>query len=346
LEYTIGSRQYELSNHLGNVLAVISDWKIPVISGASVLSYNTVVVSSQDYSPFGVTLSGRSWSAGYRYGFQNQETDNEMWGGAISFKYRVEDARLGRFFSVDDLVSEYPWNSPFAFSENEVIAFEELEGREKKPNRGGAYPCPVIEDKIKTNKFHEKKTMITVVETVYANQPNIKTVNINSRVNKNLRIHLKARFGVQVTFRSFQVPDRLIVSRDEQPKFDSGLVATDPNNDGVDENPVNPIIPGSGEFEVTVIAGPLPPGYETTQYGITVTSMEQKVVTVKKYLIWGIIPIKINRKVEYRNLNTQSQLPEGIVKEKISKEENNEVNRISRRKQGKMWRKVTKKNRL
>jgi hypothetical protein len=36
LEYTIGSRQFELSNHLGNVLAVISDWKVPVISGASV----------------------------------------------------------------------------------------------------------------------------------------------------------------------------------------------------------------------------------------------------------------------------------------------------------------------
>jgi hypothetical protein len=63
-------------------------------------------------------------------------------------------------------------------------------------------------------------------------------------------------------------------------------------------------------------------------------------------VIWGRIPIKTNRKIEYRNLNTQSQLPEGIVDEKTSIEENNKVNRISRRKQGKMWRQVTKKNRL
>jgi RHS repeat-associated protein len=130
LDYTIGEKQYELSNHLGNVLAVISDWKVPVISGASVVSYTTVVVSSQDYSPFGVTLEGRSWSVGYRYGFQNQETDDEMWGGAISFKYRVEDARLGRFFSVDPLGPDYPWNSTYAFSENRLLDGVELEGLE------------------------------------------------------------------------------------------------------------------------------------------------------------------------------------------------------------------------
>jgi RHS repeat-associated protein len=133
LEYSVGKKQYELSNHLGNVLAVISDWKVPVISGASVVSYTSVVVSSQDYSPFGVTLEGRSWSAGYRYGFQNQETDNEMWGGAINYKYRVEDPRLGRFFSVDPLYVQFPWNSNYAFSENRVLDGVELEGCEWQP---------------------------------------------------------------------------------------------------------------------------------------------------------------------------------------------------------------------
>ena len=112
------------------MLAVISDWKVPVISGASVVSYTTVVVSSQDYSPFGVTLEGRSWSVGYRYGFQNQETDDELWGGAISFKYRVEDARLGRFFSVDPLFYTYPSNGTYNFAENKVIWAIELEGLE------------------------------------------------------------------------------------------------------------------------------------------------------------------------------------------------------------------------
>jgi RHS repeat-associated protein len=66
----------------------------------------------------------------YRYGFQGQEEDQEMWEGAVSYKYRVEDARLGRFFSVDPLTKEYPFYSTYAFSGNRVIDSFELEGLE------------------------------------------------------------------------------------------------------------------------------------------------------------------------------------------------------------------------
>ncbi len=41
------------------------------------------------------------------------------------------DARIGRFWSVDPLRSDYPWNSTYAFAENSPIAFLELEGLEK-----------------------------------------------------------------------------------------------------------------------------------------------------------------------------------------------------------------------
>ena len=47
----------------------------------------------------------------YRYGFNGKEEDGELWSGSVTYKYRVEDARLGRFFSVDPLFSSYPWNS-------------------------------------------------------------------------------------------------------------------------------------------------------------------------------------------------------------------------------------------
>lgn len=96
------------------------------------MSFN---LSANHYDPFGMTLVGRSWEVGsddqYRFGFQNQEIDNEFWGGAASFEYRVEDTRLGRFFSVDPLTADYPYNSPYAFSENCVIQYVELEGLEK-----------------------------------------------------------------------------------------------------------------------------------------------------------------------------------------------------------------------
>lgn len=68
----------------------------------------------------------------YRYGFQGQEMDHEIKGEGNShnFKYRMHDPRVGRFFATDPLASSYPWNSPYAFSENRVIDGVELEGSE------------------------------------------------------------------------------------------------------------------------------------------------------------------------------------------------------------------------
>ncbi|MCP3929975.1 MAG: hypothetical protein GY705_12850, partial [Bacteroidetes bacterium] len=68
----------------------------------------------------------------YRFGFQGQEQDDEIKGegNSIAFKYRIHDARLGRFLSVDPLWQSFPWNSTYAFSENRVIDRVELEGAE------------------------------------------------------------------------------------------------------------------------------------------------------------------------------------------------------------------------
>ena len=70
---------------------------------------------------------------GYRFGFQGQEIDKEIKGkgNSVNFKYRMHDPRIGRFFAVDPLAAEYPWNSPYAFSENRLIDAFELEGLEK-----------------------------------------------------------------------------------------------------------------------------------------------------------------------------------------------------------------------
>jgi RHS repeat-associated protein len=68
----------------------------------------------------------------YRYGFQGQEMDNEIQGegNSLNYKYRMHDPRVGRFFAVDPLEKSYPWNSPYAFSENRLIDGLELEGLE------------------------------------------------------------------------------------------------------------------------------------------------------------------------------------------------------------------------
>jgi RHS repeat-associated protein len=69
----------------------------------------------------------------YRNGFQGQERDDEVKGegNSVNYSYRMHDPRVGRFFAVDPLSTEFPWNSPYAFSENVLISAVELEGLEK-----------------------------------------------------------------------------------------------------------------------------------------------------------------------------------------------------------------------
>jgi RHS repeat-associated protein len=84
--------------------------------------------------PFGMVMPNRNGGEGYRYGFQGQEGDSEVKGkgNSINYKFRMHDPRVGRFFAVDPLFRTYPWNSPYAFSENRLIDAIELEGLESK----------------------------------------------------------------------------------------------------------------------------------------------------------------------------------------------------------------------
>src|SRR6056297_2145473 len=84
-------------------------------------------------------------SEAYRFGFQGQEKDNEwtgQQGSHLAFKYRIHDARIGRFLSIDPLTKDYPWNSPYAFSENRVIDRIELEGAESSEEWLWSYVNP------------------------------------------------------------------------------------------------------------------------------------------------------------------------------------------------------------
>ncbi|HWK05711.1 MAG TPA: AHH domain-containing protein [Puia sp.] len=61
-----GKKQYELTNHLGNVLATISDKKIGVSLAADsslIDHYEADVQTAQDYYPFGMAMPGRMFTA-------------------------------------------------------------------------------------------------------------------------------------------------------------------------------------------------------------------------------------------------------------------------------------------
>jgi len=77
--FTAGLKQYEFTNHLGNVLLTLTDRHIPFYFGG--VSYIAEVASAQDYYPFGMEMVGRAYNpALYRFGFNSQEKDNEVSG--------------------------------------------------------------------------------------------------------------------------------------------------------------------------------------------------------------------------------------------------------------------------
>ena len=80
--YETGRKQYELSNHLGNVLTVITDHVWANRDNNNEITHFTPdIVAANDYYPFGMIMPGRSYSAeGYRYGFGGQEKGDEIKG--------------------------------------------------------------------------------------------------------------------------------------------------------------------------------------------------------------------------------------------------------------------------
>lgn len=143
--FTRGYKQYELSNHLGNVLVTILDrkWGLQTSTPSNPSNsdyYLSYVVTVTDYYAFGSAVVERSKSFGsiYRYGFNNQEREGEL-GEYYSFEYRVHDARLGRFLSIDPLCSKFAFASPYVFAKNKPIQYIDWLGcEEADPMKKGA----------------------------------------------------------------------------------------------------------------------------------------------------------------------------------------------------------------
>jgi RHS repeat-associated protein len=82
-----------------------------------------------------MVMPGRKYAAGtsYRYGFNGKEKDNEVKGEGNEQDYgmRIYDPRLGRFLSVDPLTTEFPWNTPYDYAENDPVGSIDFDGLEK-----------------------------------------------------------------------------------------------------------------------------------------------------------------------------------------------------------------------
>jgi RHS repeat-associated protein len=147
----LGKKRYELSNHLGNVLAVVSDKKIGVVIN-SVSTYTAEVISAQYYYAFGSTppnVTGTGGTASYqmagldayRYGFNGKEKDDEVKGGgnSLDFGARIYDSRLGRWMSMDPLQMKYASLSCYSGFGNVPIYLKDPNGKDIIPSTEKKY---------------------------------------------------------------------------------------------------------------------------------------------------------------------------------------------------------------
>ncbi|QOG02341.1 RHS repeat-associated core domain-containing protein [Flavobacterium sp. MDT1-60] len=192
---SIGDKRYELSNHLGNVLAVVSDKKIPATTTGI---FNAEVLSYSDYYPFGQLVPTRHSSGDYRYGFQGQEKDDEIKGGdgnSLNYTFRMHDPRIGRFFAVDPLTSKYPWNSPYAFSENRIMDGVELEGLEVRMLNDGIIMQTVDIQSRKPQYSKEDVPLLemgVIVEKDFSKKIETKDIIINA----SAKMRVKVSYGI------------------------------------------------------------------------------------------------------------------------------------------------------
>ena len=125
---------YELTNHLGNVLTVVSDRKIAVETtpGSGIVDHFIAdIVSSTDYYAFGSPMNGRQFNSNASVnGFNGMRKDDEIAGSGNDYDFgaRIYDSRLGRFLTTDPAKSGFPFESPYVFAGNTPIQAIDVNG--------------------------------------------------------------------------------------------------------------------------------------------------------------------------------------------------------------------------
>jgi RHS repeat-associated protein len=108
-----------LSTGLGNVLAVVS----PTVTNS------LEVLQTNDYFPFGMSMSKNSTTTPYNKYKYNGKEEQEMPGKWLDYGARFYDAQLGRWHSVDPLAEQYVYNTPYSYVGNRPLVFFDPDGR-------------------------------------------------------------------------------------------------------------------------------------------------------------------------------------------------------------------------
>ncbi|MEM8524808.1 MAG: DUF6443 domain-containing protein [Bacteroidota bacterium] len=116
--------EYTLSDHLGNNRVTFKD------SGSG----SPEVIDENHYYPFGMLiedLTMRTNSPDNDYLYNGKELDEELGVDLQHYGFRLYDASIARFSSVDPIAEQFAFVSPFNYAENEPVGHVDLWGLQK-----------------------------------------------------------------------------------------------------------------------------------------------------------------------------------------------------------------------
>jgi hypothetical protein len=137
-----GNKQYELTNHLGNVLATISDKKkgYDTTGDGQVDYFLADTRQATDYHPFGWGMIGRNATYnlfGYKYSMNGQEksTEIEPGGSSTTAEFWQYDSRTGKRWNVDPVIKSH--ESPYMTFAGNPILLNDPKGDEPPKKASG-----------------------------------------------------------------------------------------------------------------------------------------------------------------------------------------------------------------
>lgn len=181
----LGQKLYELTDHLGNVRAVVTDEKTSTLSASTgqplLSSLKPVLNAFYNYYPFGQLQPGRyapanpTATSGYRFGYNGKEKDNNGEQGNLTtydYGFRIYNPGLGRFLSVDPLTRNYPAWSPYPFAMNRPNDGIDLDGKEWSVSRTvtqeGEYTHTATEFTVKLRVVNNSKIITSSADVIQA----------------------------------------------------------------------------------------------------------------------------------------------------------------------------------
>ncbi len=132
----LGNKEYELTDHLGNVRVMLSDIKMPadITSDRLTVNYTADVLNAANYYPYGEEIPQQTWNAAYElpylFGYNGMLKDNHISGEGNAYYtlFREYDPTLGRWWSADPKRDSFPTFSPYLAFKGNPIKFVDIFG--------------------------------------------------------------------------------------------------------------------------------------------------------------------------------------------------------------------------